>query len=139
MKRVTGIGGIFFRAKDPEATRNWYQKHLGLNMDPSYGTSFEWRHAGDGDQKGYTAWSPFAADTDYFGDASQQYMVNYRVADLEALIVTLRDEGVEIAGEIKTFDYGKFAHVVGPDGHRIELWEPNDEEYEKILDGKTTS
>ncbi|MHC4850260.1 MAG: VOC family protein [Planctomycetota bacterium] len=139
MKRVTGIGGIFFRAQDPDATRNWYAAHLGLNIDPSYGTSFEWRHADDAAKKGYTAWSPFAQDTDYFGDSGQQYMVNYRVADLEALIETLRGEGVEIAKEIQTFGYGKFAHIVGPEGVRIELWEPNDEEYCKILDDKTTS
>ncbi|MHC4450831.1 MAG: VOC family protein [Planctomycetota bacterium] len=138
MKRVTGIGGIFFRAQDPDATRSWYATHLGLNMDPSYGTSFEWRHADDSNKKGYTAWGPFAQDTDYFGDSGQQFMVNYRVADLEALIETLRGEGVVIAKEMQTFDYGKFAHIVGPDGHRIELWEPIDEEYEKIAESTTS-
>ena len=127
MKRVTGIGGVFFRAKDPKATYAWYAQHLGLNIDPSYGTSFEWRHADDGEKKGYTAWSPFPADTDYFGKPEQQYMVNYRVADLEALIETLRSEGVEVAVEIKSFDYGKFAHIVDPEGNRVELWEPPDQ------------
>ena len=99
--------------------------------------SMTWRHGDDGAKKGYTAWSPFGADTDYFGDSGQQYMVNYRVADLEALIEALRGEGVEIAKEIQSFDYGKFAHIVGPDGIRIELWEPNDEEYEKIVEATT--
>ncbi|MHC4937673.1 MAG: VOC family protein [Planctomycetota bacterium] len=136
MKRVTGIGGIFFRSKDPQATREWYAKHLGLNNHPEWGTSFEWRQAPDGKQHGYTAWNPFPEDTDYFGE-DQQFMVNYRVADLEALIAALREEGVEIAKEIQAFDYGKFAHIVGPDGIRIELWEPNDEEYEKIVEAAT--
>lgn len=139
MKRATGIGGVFFRSKDPSATRDWYAKHLGLNIDPSYGTSFEWRQADDGEKKGYTAWSPFANDTDYFGAADQQYMVNYRVADLEKLIETLRAEGVEVVKEIQSFPYGKFAHIVDGDGRRVELWEPHDGEYEKILEGKITS
>ncbi len=138
MKRVTGIGGVFFRCQDADATRAWYGRHLGLNMDPQYGTSFEWRQAPDGKQPGFTAWSPFPKDTDYFGASGQDHMVNYRVADLAALIEILRGEGVEIAKEIEGFEYGKFAHIVDPDGRRIELWEPVDDEYGRMVEGGTT-
>ena len=137
MEKVLGFGGFFFRSKDPKATREWYAKHLGLNNHAEWGTSFEWRQAPDGTRRGYTAWNPFPDDTDYFGGSGQQFMVNYRVADLEALIEALRADGVEIAKEIESFDYGKFAHIVGPDGIRIELWEPNDDEYEKIVEETT--
>ena len=126
MKRVTGIGGVFFRANDPKATYAWYETHLGLNIDPSYGTSFEWRHAGDGEKKGYTAWSPFPEDTDYFEPSKKQFMVNYRVADLEKLLEVLKEEGVEIVGKMQTFEYGKFAHVLDPEGNKVELWEPKE-------------
>ena len=138
MKRVTGIGGIFFRSKDPKASREWYAQHLGLSNHLEWGTSFEWRQAPDGSKKGYTAWNPFPDDTDYFGDSGQQFMVNYRVDDLEALIAALRADGVEIAKEIESFDYGKFAHIVDPDGLRVELWESNDDEYEKIAESVTS-
>ncbi|MEM8883438.1 MAG: VOC family protein [Planctomycetota bacterium] len=131
-RRVTGIGGIFLRTNDPEGMRQWYADKLGLNNDPKWGTSFEWRQAPEGAVKGYTAWNTFPQDTDYFGAADQQVMINYRVEDLDALIETLRAEGVEIASEIQSFEYGKFAHVVDPEGRRVELWEPNDDEYGKI-------
>ena len=118
MKRVTGIGGIFFKTKDPQKTREWYQKHLGLETD-AYGTSFEWRQAEDANKKGYTAWSPFKKDTDYFGKGDQEYMINYRVENLEALVDELRKEGVEIVDEIESFEYGKFVHIVDVEGNRI--------------------
>lgn len=137
MKRVIGIGGVFFRSNDPKVTRGWYKNYLGLDNHQEWGTSFEWRQAPDGKTKGYTAWNPFPRDTDYFGESGQQFMVNYRVADLEALIETLRTEGVEIAKEIEAFDYGKFAHIVDGDGMRVELWQANDGEYEKILENVT--
>jgi len=132
MERVTGIGGIFFRCKDPAATRAWYEKHLGLNVD-DYGTSFEWGG------RGFTAWSPFKDDTDYFGPSGQQFMVNYRVADMDALLAVLREEGVEVVADPQVLEFGKFAHIVDPDGHRIELWEPNDEAYRAMVEGNTTS
>ena len=138
MKRVTGVGGIFFLSKDPQATREWYAKHLGLNNDAQWGTSFEWRQAPDGNKRGYTAWNPFPEDTDYSGGSGQQFMINYRVADLEALVETLRAEGVEIVDEIQSFEYGKFVHITGPDGVRIELWEPNDDEYQNIAESVTS-
>ena len=101
------------------------------------GTSFEWLQAPDGKKKGHTAWNPFPADTDYFGPSGQQFMVNYRVVDLEPLIEKMRADGVEIAKEIESFDYGKFAHIVDGDGMRVELWEANDEEYESIAENTT--
>ena len=103
----------------------------------TYGTSFEWRHADDPAQKGYTAWSPFKNDTDYFGDASQQYMVNYRVENLEALIEELKKEGVTIVDAMEIYDYGKFVHILDGEGNRIELWEPNDTVYEKAVNAVT--
>jgi predicted enzyme related to lactoylglutathione lyase len=136
MKRVTGIGGIFFKTKDPKKTKDWYQKHLGLQTD-EYGTSFEWRHAEEPKKKGYTAWSPFDDKTNYFGESGQEFMVNYRVENLEELVKQLIEEGVKIADEIATYEYGKFVHIEDPNGHRIELWEPIDEEYDKILEVKT--
>ena len=139
MKRATGIGGIFFKTKDPVAMKTWYEKHLGINMDPSYGTSFEWRHAADAEKKGYTAWSPFPEDTDYFEPSKKQFMVNYRVADLEKLLEVLKEEGVEIVGKMQTFEYGKFAHVLDPEGNKVELWEPFDGPYGRMVEGKTTS
>ena len=138
MKRVTGIGGIFFKTQDATALKAWYERHLGLNLDPSYGTSFEWRQAQDPERKGFTAWSPFPADTDYFAPSQRDFMVNYRVADLEGLLEVLREEGVEVVDEVQTFDYGKFVHILDLEGNKVELWEPLDDAYGKMVDGKTT-
>ena len=138
MKRVTGIGGIFFKTQDPTALKAWYERHLGLNLGPSYGTSFEWRQAQDPERKGFTAWSPFPADTDYFAPSQRDFMVNYRVADLQGLLEVLREEGVEVVDEVQTFDYGKFAHILDLEGNRVELWEPFDDAYGKMVEGKTT-
>jgi predicted enzyme related to lactoylglutathione lyase len=132
MKKVTSVGGIFFKCKDPEAQKEWYQKHLGIVMD-TYGSSFEWRHSDDPAKKGYTAWSPFKNETDYFGDAAQQYMVNYRVENLEALVEELKKAGVIIVDEIENYEYGKFVHIQDGEGNRVELWEPYDEPYEKVV------
>lgn len=131
MKRVTGIGGIFFKSKDPERSRNWYRKHLGIE-NGKYGGTFEWRHAKDPDKKGFTAWSIFDEQTTYTEPSTKEFMVNYRVDDLEALLKELRKEGVEVVGEIEDLEYGKFGWILDPDGVKIELWEPNDEEYNKI-------
>ncbi len=136
MKKVTSVGGVFFKCKNPEAQMEWYQKYLGLVMD-KYGTSFEWRHADNKEQKGFTAWSPFENATDYFGEASQQYMINYRVENLEALMVELKKEGVTIVDEVEHYEYGKFVHILDGEGNRIELWEPNDNEYQNMLNAVT--
>lgn len=133
MKRVTGIGGLFFKSENPEQTKAWYQKHLGIKSG-QYGGTFEWRHAEDERKKGYTAWGPFNKDTDYFAPSDKEFMFNYRVADLEKLLEVLKEEGVEIVGEMEVYDYGKFGWIMDPDGQKIELWEPVDEVYEKMAD-----
>ena len=136
MKKVTGIGGIFFKCKDPEKMRAWYHAHLGLDTD-KYGTNFEWRQGEDATKKGFTQWSPFAEHTKYFEPSSSAFMINYRVEDLDALVEILKKEGVTITDKIEKFEYGKFVHIMDPEGHKIELWEPNDIEYDKIVEGRT--
>lgn len=136
MKKVTAIGGVFFKCNNPDAQRQWYEKHLGIVMD-QYGTSFEWRHADDSSKKGYTAWSTFSTDSDYFGNPGQQYMINYRVDDLEALVKQLKAAGVTIVDEMEIFEYGKFIHILDMEGNRIELWEANDEQYSRMLQAVT--
>ena len=125
MQRVTGVGGVFFKSKDPERLFAWYEKHLGLKRDPgSTDTSvvFRWRDDHEGD--GMTAWSIFPANTAYFQPSHANFMINYRVADLDALLDVLRQEGVEIDPKREDYDYGRFAWIMDPDGNRIELWEP---------------
>lgn len=136
MKKVTGIGGVFFKSKDPKQTKNWYKNHLGLNTD-EYGTSFEWREADHPEKKGYTAWNAMPEDTDHFKPSEKDFMINFRVDDLEALVEQLKKEGVTILDDIETCEYGKFVHILDPEENNIELWEPFDEEYEKIADKKT--
>lgn len=120
MKRVTGIGGIFFKCKDREASRAWYANHLGIQSD-QYGGCFEW-HTKE-DTTGHTVWSPFASDTRYFEPSLSPFMVNYRVADLEALLQALKTEGVTIIGETEENEFGKFAWILDPDGIKLELWQ----------------
>ncbi len=136
-KRVTSIGGIFFKTKDPKATKEWYAKHLGFNTD-DYGTTFEWRQAEAPEKKGFSAWSPMKDDTNYFAPSQKQFMVNYRVEDLEWLILELKKEDIIICDEIETFEYGKFVHIMDNDGNKIELWEANDKYYDEMVNGKTT-
>src|SRR6476469_2537497 len=125
MKKVTGIGGIFCKCKDPEKMNAWYQQHLGLNTNP-YGAVFEWRQGADPAKKGFTQWSPFAETTTYFEPSAKDFMINYRVENIEALVEQLKKEGVTITDSIETLDYGKFVHIVDVEGNKIELWEPND-------------
>lgn len=131
MKRVTSIGGIFFKCKDPVKVREWYKTHLGLNTN-KYGTVFEWRHAADSSKKGFSQWSPFGEKTKYFEPSTKEFMINYRVENLTALVEELKKEGVTITDTIETVDYGKFVHIMDIEGNKIELWEPNDIEYEKL-------
>jgi len=138
MKRVTGIGGLFFKSKNPEETKAWYRKHLGIESG-KYGGTFEWRHAEAKEKKGFTAWGPFKEDTDYFKPSPKEFMINYRVSDLEKLIEVLKEEGVEVVGEIERYDYGKFGWIMDPDGQKIELWEPVDEVYAKMADEENNS
>ena len=127
MKKVTGIGGVFFKCKDPDKMKEWYKTHLGLNTN-EYGATFEWREASDSTKTGSTHWSPFEETTKYFEPSAKDYMINYIVADLEALVEELKKEGVTIVDDIETYDYGKFVHIIDLDGNKIVLWEPNDSE-----------
>ena len=131
IKRVTGIGGIFFKCKEPNKVREWYKTHLGLNTN-QYGTVFEWRQAADSSKKGFSQWTPFAEKTKYFEPSTKEFMINYRVENLQALVGELKKEGVTITDTIETYDYGKFVHIMDIEGNKIELWEPNDIEYERL-------
>jgi predicted enzyme related to lactoylglutathione lyase len=126
MKKVTGIGGIFFKCTDPNKMKEWYKTHLGLDTN-EYGANFEWRDAEDSTKKGSTTWSPFAEKTKYFEPSTKDFMINYRVENLEALVEQLKNEGVTIVDTIETYDYGKFVHIMDVEGNKIELWEPVDE------------
>jgi predicted enzyme related to lactoylglutathione lyase len=137
MKKVTGIGGVFFKSKDPKKISDWYGKNLGLVINP-YGSVFEFRQGADPAKKGYTVWSPFKEDSDYFSPSKDDFMVNYRVDDLNSLLEELRSNGVKVVGEIEEFEYGKFAHIMDPEGRKIELWEPIDDVFTKEYEGKST-
>jgi len=137
MKKVTGIGGIFFKCKDPNAMKEWYKNHLGFDTD-EYGTTFEWRKSDNANLKGFTQWSPFKETTKYFEPSPKEFMINYRVENLEVLVAELKKDGVVICDEIESFEYGKFVHILDAEGNKIELWEPVDEEYDKIAGGRTS-
>jgi predicted enzyme related to lactoylglutathione lyase len=125
MKRVTGIGGIFFKSDNPDKLYHWYEKHLGVTRTPDgSGAAFEWRDAENAQKKGMTVWSIFPQHTKYFDRSRSGFMINYRVDDLDALLKVLKEEGVEIDPHREDYDYGRFAWIIDPDGNRIELWEP---------------
>ncbi|TSJ43119.1 VOC family protein [Mucilaginibacter corticis] len=125
MKKVTGIGGVFFKCADPKAMNDWYAKNLGLPSG-EYGTTFEWRENDDPLKTGSTSWCTFASDTKYFNPSDKPFMINYRVENLAELVEELKKEGVQIVDEIAEYDYGNFVHVLDPEGNIIELWEPKD-------------
>lgn len=137
MKKVTGVGGIFFKTEDPEQMKAWYGKHLGLVTD-QYGALFEFRHADVPEKKGYLQWSVMSQDAAHFNPSKKEFMINYRVADLEALLKELQKAGVTILDEIETYEYGKFLHILDPEGNKIELWEPVDEVFTESHGDKTT-
>jgi predicted enzyme related to lactoylglutathione lyase len=120
MKKVTGIGGILFKCKDPKKMTAWYEKHLGLTTNP-YGATFEWYEAADNTKKGQTQWTPFPETSKYF---EPDFMINYRVENLEALVEELKKEGVTIVDAIETVDFGKFVHILDEEGNKVQLWEP---------------
>ncbi|MGD0696007.1 MAG: VOC family protein [Terriglobia bacterium] len=124
MKRVTGIGGIFFKSGNQAKLLEWYERHLGIKADPNTGTAFHWREEDDPSKKGLTAWSIFPAETKYFDPSRSNFMLNYRVEDLDGLLKVLAEEGVEIDPKREDYEYGRFAWIMDPDGNRIELWEP---------------
>lgn len=136
-KKVTGIGGIFFKCNDPEKMKEWYGKNLGL-VTNEYGSVFEFRRTDKPDKKAYTIWSPFEAKTTYFEPSEKPFMVNYRVENIEELVGSLKAAGVEICDEIETYEYGKFVHIMDPEGNKVELWEPVDEVFTGMYEGKTT-
>jgi predicted enzyme related to lactoylglutathione lyase len=126
MKKVTGIGGVFFKCKNPKKMTEWYQKHLGLEANP-YGATFEWYEHPDSKKKAQTQWTPFPETTEYFGaDTQQDFMINYRVENLERLVDELKKEGVTIVDNIESYDYGKFVHILDGEGNKVQLWEPVD-------------
>ena len=131
MKKVTGIGGVFFKCKDPKKVTEWYQKHLGLNTNP-YGATFEWYEGADSTKKGQTQWTPFSETTKYFEPSTKDFMINYRVDNMEALVAELKKNGVTIVDTIERAEYGKFLHILDVEGNKLELWEPDDIEYEKL-------
>jgi len=126
MKRVTGLGGFFFKTKDPKTTKEWYGKHLGLPVD-DYGCTFWWKDKEGNDCS--TQWSPFKEDTNYFAPSKKEFMMNFRVDNLVELLKVLKKEGVTVVGEIEEYEYGKFGWIVDPEGNKIELWEPIDKAF----------
>lgn len=122
MKRVTGIGGIFFKSPDPGSLGAWYRDHLGMDVTEWGGVIFQW--GGPESPPGMTIWSPFAQDTSYMEPGTASFMINFRVHDLVALLAALRAEGCTVVGEMQTSEQGKFGWVLDPDGNKIELWEP---------------
>ena len=122
MKRVTGIGGIFFKSSDPKRLGAWYRDHLGLDVSDWGGAIFQW--GGPESSSGMTIWSPFAQDTNKMEPSSASFMINFRVADLDALLAALRAEGCNVIDNTESSDFGKFGWVMDPDGNKIELWEP---------------
>jgi len=124
MKRVTGIGGIFIKSANTARLREWYQKHLGIDIAEWGGTSFDWAGPHNPDGHGTTAWSLFDASSNYFEPSTAPFMVNYRVENLHGLLAALREEGCQVIGDPQDSEFGKFGWVVDPDGNKVELWEP---------------
>ena len=124
MKRVTGIGGIFIKSADVERLREWYRKHLGIEIEPWGGTAFSWAGPHNPGGQGSTVWNIFEASSDYFNPSQAQFMVNYRVERLHPLLAALRAEGCQVDDKVEESEYGKFGWVLDPDGNKIELWEP---------------
>ena len=136
-KKVTGIGGIFFKCKNTEKLKNWYNQNLGL-VTNEYGSLFEFRQSDKPEEKGYLQWSPFDENTEYFHPSEKEFMINYRVENLEGLVEELKGNGVTILDSIETYEYGKFIHILDPENNKIELWEPIDSVFTDLYEGKTT-
>lgn len=122
MKRVTGIGGIFFKAADPKGLGAWYRDHLGMEVGDWGGVVFQW--GGADSQSGMTIWSPFAQDTKYMEPSSSSFMINFRVADLDELLAALRAEGCNVVDKTESSEQGKFGWIIDPEGNKVELWQP---------------
>jgi len=124
MNRVTGIGGVFFKARDPKALGAWYREHLGIAVEDWGGAAFRWVTDDNPTGTGTTIWNPFPATTSYFAPSESSFMINYRVSDLHALLAALRREGCTVDDKVDESEYGKFGWVMDPEGNRIELWQP---------------
>ena len=124
---------MFFKSDDPKKQQDWYRDHLGIDAG-EYGTSFKWRHHDDPEKEGATAWTTFPSDTKYLEPSDRSFMINYRVHDLVGLLQALAKEGVQQVGEMLDEDYGRFAWIMDPEGNKIELWEPVDKVYAKMLE-----
>lgn len=124
MAKVTGIGGVFFKAQDAERMRAWYREHLGIDATPEGGAVFEWREASDPNKRGMTVWAVFPSDTRYFNPSRAPFMVNYRVANLKETLAELRAKGVPVDERVEESEFGRFGWITDPEGNRIELWEP---------------
>ncbi|HEV2474713.1 MAG TPA: VOC family protein [Chthonomonadales bacterium] len=124
MNRVTGIGGIFFKAKDAPALQEWYKRHLGIDVQEWGGAAFDWTDRDGAPTGGTTAWSICSSESDQFEPGSASFMVNYRVEDVYALVAALKAEGCNVLDRIDDSEYGKFAWVIDPEGNKIELWQP---------------
>jgi len=124
MKRVTGIGGIFFKSKDAPALQAWYKSHLGIDVQAWGGTVFPWSDAEGKPTAGTTVWSIAPAETEQFAPGKASFMVNYRVDDLHSMVKVLKEEGCAVLDRIEESEYGKFAWVIDPDGNKVELWQP---------------
>jgi predicted enzyme related to lactoylglutathione lyase len=123
--KVTGIGGIFFFSDNPKETREWYHKNLGLETN-DYGSTFESRNVNRPDEINTLQWSLFKKGSEYFAPSKKEFMINYRVQNIEGLVNKLKESGVTIVDKIETYEYGKFVHIMDPEGNKIELWEPVD-------------
>jgi predicted enzyme related to lactoylglutathione lyase len=134
--KVTGIGGIFFFSEDAAKTKEWYAHNLGLEVN-EWGSTFEFRNANRPDEINYLQWSPFKNGSDYFTPSKKEFMINYRVQNIEGLVEKLKANGVTIVDEIEQFEYGKFVHIIDAEGTKIELWEPIDSVF-TAMGGKTT-
>jgi catechol 2,3-dioxygenase-like lactoylglutathione lyase family enzyme len=128
MTRVTGIGGIFFKAADQKAQIDWYREHLGVEVSDEGHAMYWWREDDDPDKRAYSVWALFPRDTTYFSPGSAPFMINYRVDNLDALLSQLREEGVQVDDRVEESEYGRFGWIIDPEGNRIELWEPPSEE-----------
>lgn len=133
--KVTGIGGIFFSSEDPKKTKEWYAENLGMEVD-QWGALFEFRNAHRPEENNYLQWSPSRLGSDLFGPSKKEFMINYRLQNIEGLVEKLRENGVAILDEIESFEYGKFVHIMDGDGNKIELWEPIDRVFTD-MGGKT--
>ncbi len=128
MKRVIGLGGVFFKAEDPAKLGAWYARHLGFDLEEHGSVSFPLRGEDDALRRGFVVWAPFAADTRYFEPSKKPFMINFRVHDLDALLAQLRVEGVDVDDRTEEYEFGKFGWIMDPEGNRVELWEPADAE-----------